>query len=64
MRYYVIPPIEPAPLAGDIYQGQVREQNGYWALLTPSCDMVAGREKAELVLLARCLPLTEQVEYQ
>jgi hypothetical protein len=26
--------------------------------------MVTGREKAELVLLARCLPLTEQVEYQ
>jgi hypothetical protein len=26
--------------------------------------MVTGREKADLVLLARCLPLTEQVEYQ
>jgi CheY-like chemotaxis protein len=64
MRYYVIPPVEPAPLVGDIYQGQVGEHNGYWALLTPSCDMVTGREKAELVLLARCLPLTEQVEYQ
>jgi hypothetical protein len=64
MRYYVIPPVEPAPLAGDIYQGQVGEHNGYWALLTPSCDMVTGREKAELVLLARCFPLTEQVEYQ
>jgi CheY-like chemotaxis protein len=62
MRYYVMPPVEPAPLAGDIYQGQVGEHNGYWALLTPSCDMVTGREKAELVLLARCLPLTEQVE--
>jgi hypothetical protein len=29
-----------------------------------SCDMVTGREKAELVLLTRCLPLTDQVEYQ
>jgi len=64
MQYYVIPPLELAPLAGDVYQGQVGEHNGYWALLTPSCDMVTGREKAELVLLARCLPLTEQVEYQ
>ena len=64
MRYYVIPPVELAPLAGDIYQGQVGEHNGYWALLTPSCDMVTGREKADMVLLARCLPLTEQVEYQ
>jgi hypothetical protein len=26
--------------------------------------MVTGREKADMVLLARCLPLTEQVEYQ
>jgi hypothetical protein len=60
MRYYVIPPVELAPLAGDIYQGQGGEYNGYWALLTPSCDMVTGREKAELVLLARCLPLTER----
>ncbi len=60
MRYYVIPPVEPAPLAGDIYQGQVGEHNGHWMLLTPSCDLVIGREKAELVLLARCLPLTEQ----
>jgi CheY-like chemotaxis protein len=64
MRYYVMPPVEPAPLAGDIYQGQVGEHNGNWVLLTPSCDMVTGREKADMVLLARCLPLTEQVEYQ
>jgi len=64
MRYYVIPPVEPAPMAGDIYQGQIGEHNGRWVLLTPSCDLVTGREKADLVLLARCLPLTEQVEYQ
>jgi len=64
MQYYVIPPVEPAPLAGDVYQGQIGEHNGLWVLLTPSCDMVTGREKADLVLLARCLPLTEQVEYQ
>ena len=64
MQYYVIPPVEPAPLAGDVYQGQVGEHNGHWALLTPSCDMVTGREKADMVLLARCLLLTEQVEYQ
>jgi hypothetical protein len=64
MRYYVIPPVEPTPLAGDVYQGQIGERNGHWVLLTPSCDLVTGREKAELVLLARCLPLTEQVEYQ
>ena len=64
MQYYVIPPIELAPLAGDVYQGQIGEYNGLWVLLTPSCDLVTGREKADLVLLVRCLPLTEQVEYQ
>ena len=64
MQYYVMPPVEPAPLVGDVYQGQIGEHNGQWVLLTPSCDMVTGREKAALVLLARCLQLTEQVEYQ
>jgi len=64
MQYYVIPPVEPAPLAGDVYQGQIGEHNGQWVLLPPTSDLVTGREKAELVLLARRLPLTEQVEYQ
>lgn len=64
MQYYVMPPVEPAPLAGDLYQGQIGDQSGHWILLTPSCDLVMGQEKAEWVLLARCLPLTDQVEYQ
>ena len=64
MQYYVIPPLELAQLAGDVYQGETGEHNSHWVLLTPSCDLVTGREKADLVLLARCLPLTEQVEYQ
>lgn len=64
MRYYVMPPIEPAPLAGDLYHGQIGNQTGYWILLTPSCDLVAGREKAERVLLTHCSPLSEQPEYK
>lgn len=64
MQYYVMPPVEPSPLAGDLYQGQIGQQTGYWVLLTPSCDLIAGREKAERVLCARCLFLTEQGEYQ
>jgi len=64
MQYYIMPPVEPAPLAGDLYQGQIEEQTGHWVLLTPSCDLVAGREKAEWVLLAHCALLTEQVEYR
>jgi CheY-like chemotaxis protein len=64
MQYYLMPPVEPAPLSGDVYKGQVGDQNGYWVLLTPSCDLVAGREKADWVLFARCVLLTEQVEYK
>jgi len=64
MQYYIMPPVEPAPLAGDLYQGQIEEQTGHWVLLTPSCDLVAGREKAEWVLLAHCALLTEQAEYR
>jgi CheY-like chemotaxis protein len=64
MQYYVMPPVESAPLTGDLYHGQIEGQAGHWVLLTPSCDLVMGRGKAEWVLLARCAPLTEQVEYQ
>lgn len=64
MQYYLMPPVEPTPLSGDVYKGQVGDQNGYWVLLTPSCDLVAGREKADWVLFARCVLLSEQAEYQ
>lgn len=64
MQYYVMPPVEVTPLAGDLYQGAIANEGGYWLLLTPSCDMVAGREKADWVLFARCVLLIEQPEYQ
>jgi len=64
-QYYVIPPVEENPLAGDIYTEIVEEQKNYWILLTPSCDLVKRGEKqhAERILLARCLLLTEQKEF-
>ena len=64
MQYYVMPPVDVSPLMGDLYSGQIGDQTGHWVLLTPSCDLVTGREKAEWVLLARCLPLNEQDEYR
>ncbi len=63
MQYYVLPPVDPSPLSGDLYSGQIEQTTGYWMLLTPSCDIVAGREKADNLLFAFCLPLSEQVEY-
>jgi len=64
MRYYLLPPVEPTPLAGDIYQGTIDGADGYWLLLTPSCDLVEEHVKADLVLFARCLPLEGEEEYQ
>jgi hypothetical protein len=64
MRYYVMPPVEAAPMAGDIYKGTINGKGGYWILLTPSCDMVTGRVKAEWALLAYCTLLVEELEYQ
>ena len=63
MLYYLLPPVAPAPLAGDLYHGAIGEQTGYWILITPSCDMVTGREKADFMLFARCLHLEEQPEF-
>ena len=62
MQYYVMPPIaEPPMMAGDIYKGTVNAQDGYWVMVTPSCDLV--QDKAEWLLLAICDPLLEQREY-
>ncbi|RLC90205.1 MAG: hypothetical protein DRI77_15000 [Chloroflexi bacterium] len=62
MQYYLLPPVEPNPLAGDLYKGKIGEQSRYWILLTPSCDMA--HNKAEKVLLALCRHIEEFDEYQ
>ncbi len=64
MLYYLIPPVEASPLAGDLYLGTINEKNGYWILITPSCDMVGGREKADHMLFARCSPLEGYSEFK
>lgn len=61
MQYYIMPPVFPKPLAGDIYRGTISNKEGYWVLLTPSCDVVQG--KAEWLILAQCFALTDQTEY-
>lgn len=64
MRYYIIPPIDISPLAGDVYRYGKCDKNRYAILLTPSCDLDIDHEKAERVLLVRCTPLTSQAEYR
>ena len=63
MQYYIMPPVEVSPLTGDIYYGNIMDTIGHWVLLSPSCDLVAGREKAEQVLIVRCALLSDQSEY-
>ncbi len=63
-QYYVMPPVKNAPpVAGALFKGraQDQDQDGYWVLLTPSCDMEWN--KAERVLLAHCSLLSEEEEY-
>jgi hypothetical protein len=64
MRYYIIPPVLNFPVTGDLYFGEVNGIEAYWILLTPTCDLLTEHPNAENVLLAQCLPLEEQPEYQ
>jgi CheY-like chemotaxis protein len=60
MMYYIIPPMSPQPMSGDIVREQTDDQARYMVLLTPSCDIDKG--KAEWMLFARCLLLKEEQE--
>jgi CheY-like chemotaxis protein len=62
MEYYIMPPLHESSLAGDIYKYEADGKEQYRVLLTPSCDLVQG--KADLLLLARCVLLTDQPEYK
>jgi len=64
VEYYVMPPINASPLTGDLYCKQNGDVTDYWILLTPSCDLVKGREKADHVLMAHCDLLSVQEEYE
>ena len=66
MKYYVMPPLESSPVTGDLYQEATEQQTSYWVILTPLCDLTPhdGEVKAEQVLLAKCLLMTEQEEYK
>jgi CheY-like chemotaxis protein len=64
MFYYLLPPVDASPLTGDIYAGTISGDEAYWILLTPSCDLVTGRVKADHVLLAKCLRLEDQEEFR
>ncbi len=61
-RLYIMPPLADSS-TGDI----VHDDSDRWfVVLTPTCDLVkrSGQRKAEFVILASCLPLTESEEYR
>lgn len=65
-RMYIMPPLAGAPQLGTVYEGLVDGLDGYWVLLSPSCDMVPGRVKIDRAILALARPLhevNEHVEY-
>ena len=65
MRYYLLPPIRSeSRYTGDLFEGGIGGRSGFWVLLTPSCDLVAGREKADRVLFASCDRLDQQSEFK
>src|SRR5256885_8347908 len=57
MRLYVMPPLHIDPLVGELFRGDTEGGDGYWILLTPSCDLA--QKKAERVVLAKAELLTD-----
>jgi CheY-like chemotaxis protein len=60
MQVYLYPPVEQLQ-CGDIVESKTDLLSGKWMVLTPTCDLV--QKKADKVLLARCLPVTETIEH-
>jgi CheY-like chemotaxis protein len=61
IEMYIYPPASPKLQAGDILKGTYHGKDGYWIVLTPSCDLE--HNKAATVILASCNFLSEQPEF-
>lgn len=61
-QLYIAPPVTVDPHPGEIVRRTTPQGAEHLIILTPACDLVQGR--ADFVLLARCLPLTDQEEYK
>lgn len=61
---YIVPPMTSHPLLGDLIlidQMEPTQPASYRLVLTPSCDMVSGRQKVKQVLVARCIEISHYV---
>jgi len=61
LHYYLTPPVEKITISGDIYKGDVMGENGYWVVLTPSCDF--RNKELSYILLATCILLENHEDY-
>ncbi|MEA1961897.1 MAG: response regulator [Bacillota bacterium] len=57
VQYYIMPPIEPILLAGDIFFGSINGITGHWVLLSPTCDLA--KDNTDMALLAFGKPLQD-----
>lgn len=69
-RYYIVPLTEDHHRMGDIirgpnalYPGVNDSVDSWYTILTPSCDFVKGRVKADYVVIVECIPLREFSEH-
>lgn len=65
-RYYIVPLTEDHYRMGDIIRGLQNidgDVDSLYIILTPSCDLVEDRVKADNVVLAECVPLQDFQEY-
>lgn len=61
IEMYIYPSTNSKLLSGDILKGTFNDREGYWIIITPSCDLV--QDKVRHVVLASCFLLEEQPEF-
>lgn len=61
VEMYINPVVDSDLSTADILRGNINGENGYWLVLTPSCDFE--HQRAQKVLMAKCFLLKEQTEY-
>jgi CheY-like chemotaxis protein len=62
MAMYVVPPMGPHPMAGDLVSDGTKEEPFFWVILTPSCDFA--QRKMSHITLARCEKLSDRDEFK
>lgn len=62
VEMYIYPSTHPGYLAGDIFKSDLHGRDGYWIILTPSCDLE--QDKVTHVILAACFLLLDQPEFK